>query len=250
MHQALIGGSGFIGSFLASQEAFAAIYDSRSIAAIDGRHFDRIVCAGAPGLKWRANADPAADRAAIARLWTHLSRARADHLTLISSIDIYPTPRAVDETTPPGIHPDAYGRHRRWLERRVAAHFPRHLIVRLPGLFGPGLRKNAVFDLLTGHQTHRLPARASLQWYPLTRLPADLACIEAAQLDLINIAPEPLAMTHLADILAPGTQLADTDGPHYDVATIHAALLGGTGRYHVTAADTAAALADFRQDFT
>lgn len=247
MHQALIGGSGFIGSFLASQEDFAAIYDSRSIAGIDGRHFDRIVCAGAPGLKWRANADPAADRAAIARLWTHLSRARADQLTLISSIDVYPTPFGVDEATPPGIHPDAYGRHRRWLERRVAAHFPRHCIIRLPGLFGPGLRKNAVFDLLAGHETHRLPARASLQWYPLTRLPSDLARIEAAGRDLINIAPAPLSMTRLADILAPGTQLADADGPLYDVGTTHAALLGGTGRYHLGTAEIAAALAGFRQ---
>ena len=249
MREAVIGGSGFIGGFLADQGGIAARFDSRSIAGIDGQCFDRVICAGAPGLKWRANLDPAADRAAIARLWTHLARVRAGRLVLISSVDVYPAPRGVDEADRPAPHPDAYGRHRRWLERRVAAHFPVHSIVRLPGLFGPGLRKNAVFDLLRGHETHRLPARAALQWYPLARLPADLARIEAAGLGLVNIAPEPIAMARLAAILAPGTALADRDGPRYDVGTRHAALLGGQGRYHLTAEQRAVALAEFRENF-
>ncbi|WP_092685106.1 hypothetical protein [Albimonas donghaensis] len=40
----------------------------------------------------------------------------------------------------------AYGRRRRMLETFCAERFPRCSIVRLPALFGPGLRKNFIFD--------------------------------------------------------------------------------------------------------
>lgn len=42
-----------------------------------------------------------------------------------------------------------YGFHK-WLAEQMARHYaPRTLIVRMGGFVGPGLRKNAVFDILT-----------------------------------------------------------------------------------------------------
>lgn len=245
MRNGLIGGSGFIGGHLLRGGGYAASFHSRDIADIDGQHFDRLVCAGAPGVKYLANRDPDADWASIQKLWTHLARARAARVVLISTVDVYPQPAGVDEADAPGAHSQAYGRHRRWLEEAVAGHFPHSVIVRLPGMFGPGLRKNAVFDLLHRHEVEKLPGRAALQWYPLERLAGDLETIEAAGIGLINIAPPPMAMAELAARLAPEVVLGEREGVVYDIGTRHAALLGGAGRYHLSLDEVRARLDRF-----
>ena len=49
--------------------------------------------------------------------------------------------------TPDGL--PAYGRNRLQLERWVREDYPNALIVRLPALYGIGLKKNFLFDLHT-----------------------------------------------------------------------------------------------------
>jgi len=44
-----------------------------------------------------------------------------------------------------------YGFHK-WMAEQLVQHYaPRHLILRMGGFVGPGLKKNAIFDLLTGN---------------------------------------------------------------------------------------------------
>lgn len=71
-------------------------------------------------------------------------------LVLISSIAVYADSRGKDEQSP--MTPDglpAYGRNRLQLERWVREDYPNALIVRLPALYGIGLKKNFLFDLHT-----------------------------------------------------------------------------------------------------
>lgn len=71
-------------------------------------------------------------------------------LVLISSIAVYADSRGKDEQSP--MTPDglpAYGRNRLQLERWVREDYPHALIVRLPALYGIGLKKNFLFDLHT-----------------------------------------------------------------------------------------------------
>ena len=147
-NDALIGSTGFVGGNLLAQHTFSQGFNSRNIEDIRGREFDLVVSAGTPAVKWRANQDPAADWAAIQRLTSNLESVRAKHFVLISTLNVYPDSRGVNEDDPideAALQP--YGRHRYRLERFVAERFPNSVIVRLPGIFGPGLKKNFLFDL-------------------------------------------------------------------------------------------------------
>lgn len=234
MTSALVGHTGFVGSNLLRQHRFDATFNSSNVEQLAGRAFDLLVVSAMPAAKWVANADPAGDRATLDRLWGAVKPARAQAVVLISTVDVYPTPIGVDEATP--IDPaaqQAYGKHRLMLEYRAADHFPRVLCVRLPGLFGPGLKKNAVYDLLHDNEVHKVHANGVFQFYNLNRLWADVQTALAAGLSVVNFATEPVSIREVAreafglDFMNdPGTKPA-----RYDVRTAHAGLFGGFAGY-------------------
>src|SRR5205085_3867280 len=133
---------------------FDTLINSKNTAEFRNREFDLVVHAGVPAVKWLANKDPANDLAVIHSIQDVLAAARIKELIFISTIDVYPdTAAQIDETAtidPTRNH--AYGRHRFELERWVADNQPNARIIRLPALFGEGLKKNIVFDLLHDNQ--------------------------------------------------------------------------------------------------
>ncbi|MEM7779321.1 MAG: hypothetical protein AAF697_02900 [Pseudomonadota bacterium] len=149
-HQAaLLGHTGFVGGALLRQRQFEACFNSANIAESAGEKFSEVVCAAAPGSMLEANIAPDQDRAKIMELIDQLSKIRADRFVLISSIAVLADfASGADESSADFQQELAYGRHRRLLEAFVEEHFEDSLIVRLPALFGEGLRKNLVFDLL------------------------------------------------------------------------------------------------------
>jgi nucleoside-diphosphate-sugar epimerase len=234
MTSALVGHTGFVGSNLLRQARFDGLFNSKTIEQIAGQSFGLLVISGMPAAKWMANADPAGDRATLDRLWSALRQARAETVVVISTVDVYPLPIDVDESTP--IDPAAqqpYGKHRLMLEQLTAAHFSRVLCVRLPGLFGPGLKKNAVYDLLHNNEIHKIHANGAFQFYNLARLWADIQTALNAGLSTVNFATEPVSIREVAreafglDFTHdPGTKPA-----RYDVRSKHARLFGGHGGY-------------------
>jgi hypothetical protein len=150
---ALIGSTGFVGGVLSLDVAFDAAYASATIGRIEGEAFDTVVCAGAPAAMWRADADPDGDLRNLERLVATLAKARIGRVVLISTIAVLGDPAAgANETTADFETDGAYGRNRRWLETTLADRFPT-TVLRLPALFGPGLKKNFLFDL-----RHPMPA--------------------------------------------------------------------------------------------
>jgi len=142
MSSAIIGYTGFVGSNLVRQKEFNSFYNSKNIHSIIGKSFDLVVCSGAPAVKWLANKEPVKDRDNLQILINCLSQISAKKLILISTVDVYPLPIEVDEDTKidqDNLHP--YGKNRLELENFVKDNFD-SLIVRLPGLFGKGLKKN------------------------------------------------------------------------------------------------------------
>lgn len=167
----LIGFSGFVGSTLLKQAQFDALYRSTNIDEIEGGEFDTVVCAGAPAQKWLANREPEVDLLKIEGLIAHLKTVKCKTFILISTVDVFKSPIGVDEDSmveENGLH--AYGLHRRFLEKFVASHFSNYLIVRLPGLVGPGLRKNVIFDFLHNNNLNLIESRGVFQFYPMINL--------------------------------------------------------------------------------
>jgi len=231
---ALIGHTGFVGSNLAAQHSFDLFFNSKNIEEIAGRSFDLLAIAGLPAAMWTANANPAADRAILDRLAACLLRARAKRVVLISTIAVYPAPHAVDEDSPiDRAAQTPYGRHRHRLEEIAAANFPSVLAVRLPGIYGPGLRKNAIFDLLHSHELYKIESSNLVQYYDLGRLWPDISIALAAGLNLVNFSTEPVTIAEIAKE-AFGIDFANRTGAplaRFDMRSKHAALFHGRDGY-------------------
>ena len=146
---AVIGNTGFVGGHLCGQHGFEARFNSRSIDEGAGRSFRTVVCAAAPGSMFEANRFPARDRERVEELIAQLGHIRAQRFVLVSSIAVLDDfAGGYDESTKAFRTDLAYGRHRRQLEAFCQSHFSACLIVRLPALFGHGLKKNFLFDIL------------------------------------------------------------------------------------------------------
>lgn len=239
MANALIGYTGFVGGTLerAPEWSFDARYNSRNIADIAGQSFDTVICAGVSAKKWIANADPAGDWAAIETLIGPLRTVQAKRFILISTIDVYPRPEDVfEDDRPDPADGQPYGAHRLQLERFVEETFTAHHIVRLPALFGDGLQKNALYDLLADNMIDKINPAGIFQWYPMCRLGADLAAIVAADRPLLNIAVEPVGTAEIVDRFFSGAGVGQPMpmSARYDMKTRYPGLLGGSGVYHLT----------------
>lgn len=199
MPDALVGSSGYVGSTLLRQAPFERLFRSSNIAEIRGGRYHRVVCAGAPAQKWIANREPDADRRNIETLISHLDTVNCERFILISTVDVFGRPVGVDERTvidEDGLH--AYGLNRRLLEKFVESRFPGALIVRLPGLVGPGLRKNVIYDLLNDNNLGAVDSGGIFQFYPMVNLWFDLLTAEAADLTLLHLTAEPISVADLA----------------------------------------------------
>lgn len=250
MANALIGFSGFVGSTLLKQAPFESLYRSTNICDIEGQSFDTVVCAGAPAQKWIANREPEADRQKIDGLIAHLKTVQCKTFILISTVDVFKDSMGVDEETPvdeSGLH--AYGLHRRLLEKFVESHFPNHLIVRLPGLVGPGLRKNVIFDFLNDNNLHAIESRSLFQFYPMVSLWYDIQTALNAGLKLVHLTAAPISV---ADVAKNGfgkifEQVLVNSPATYDMRTRHAQVFGTTVHYQCGARETIQAIRAYAQ---
>jgi nucleoside-diphosphate-sugar epimerase len=208
MHRALIGHSGFVGSNLDRQIHFTHKYNSGNIEEIRGQSFDAVYCAGIQAKKWWANQHVTEDWRQIDRLLRSLDSIETSLFVLISTIDVYNSPLDVNEDTPVSeslLSP--YGRHRLETEKFVKQRFRKHLIVRLPGLFGEGLKKNVIYDLLNKNELEKIDVRNEFQYYCLDHLSGDIAQALENCLELVNFSTEPIATKEITERFFPQLKL-------------------------------------------
>ena len=250
MSDALIGCTGFVGSTLLKQFPFEKLYRSTNIIEISGQKYDLVACAAAPAQKWIANREPAADRQKIEGLIAHLKTVQCNTFVLISTVDVFKNPIGVNEDMPideADLHP--YGLHRRLLEKFVENHFPDHLIIRLPGLVGPGLRKNVIFDFLNNNNLHAIDSRGIFQFYPMVNLWYDIQTSLQEKLKLVHLTAAPVSVAEIAEAGFGKTFNQPQSNPPavYDFQTKHAVLFGAQGAYQYSKRETLQAVRGYAQ---
>ena len=165
---AIIGYNGLIGGNLLDQykKKFNKIdlFNSRNIIKINNKkEYDVVFCAGLPAAKWLANKAPIKDKKNTEKLIRNLKNIKTKKFVLISTIDVH--------------FKHAYGHNRKYLEKFIKKKFRNNYILRLPGVFGKGLKKNVIFDLLNKNAIDQIYLNDKFQWYDLADLLKDISKI-------------------------------------------------------------------------
>ena len=244
----LIGYTGFVGGNLAAQRRYDVLINSKNFHDMEGQDYDRIVCAGVPAVKWKANKDPEGDIAHINELVEVLKTVSCGKFVLISTIDVYPVNTNADEDFDchaPDHH--AYGRHRLYFEEFCRNHFSDVMIVRLPGLFGKGIRKNVIFDLLHDNCLEMINPESCFQYYYLRYLSDDIDLAEKQGIPLINLFTEPIRTRTILERFFPAKEVgaAPSHLARYDLFPKYSRLRGKTGRYLYSAEEVLAQMNEF-----
>ncbi len=235
MKTALIGYSGFVGGNIAAQSQFDILYNSKNIAAIEGQQYDLVVSAANRADMWRINQQAKKDLAEINEFIDHIKKAEIKKLVLISTAAVYKKTAGVDEDSPiklDGLPP--YGANRYHLEKICAQNFDT-TIIRLPGLFGKGLKKNAIYDLLHNNQVERIHWAAKYQYYNLDNIWRDIKIALNNKLTLVNFATEPVQTKEMAEYCF-GIKDFDNEPEGikpaaWDIHSKYTKLFGGQGFY-------------------
>lgn len=155
----LIGGRGLVGSaFARTLEAAGrpfAVIGRDNYASYRGQSCELLINANGNSRKPLAKEDPLADfDASVRSVRASLIDFRFERYLHVSSCDVYPdcsSPAVTSEDQPlDPARQSAYGFHK-YLAEQCVRHGARDwLIFRLGGFVGPGLKKNAIFDILQG----------------------------------------------------------------------------------------------------
>lgn len=234
MKRALIGYTGFVGSNLHEQSHFDFLYNSKNFHEMKGQSFDEVVCAGISAVKWLANKDPEMDREKIKALEDVLASITVKRFILISTIDVYPVAEGADESFDcHSIDNHAYGAHRLAFEDFCQTQFLDCYVVRLPGLFGDGLKKNVIYDLLNDNCLEMINPRSSFQYYYLDHLWSDIQVVIKEDVRLVNFFTEPVSSAEIIQRYFSDKAVGQEPSPeaHYDLRTCHASLWGKVGDY-------------------
>ena len=145
----LVGYTGFVGSNIYENTFFDGVYNSKNIEEAYGKNPELLIYSGLRAEKYLANNEPEKDMELIYQAEKNIKSINPKKLVLISTIDVFKTPKNVDENSyidTENLH--AYGYNRYKLECWVRDNYPNSLIIRLPGLFGKNLKKNFIYDFI------------------------------------------------------------------------------------------------------
>ena len=233
MKSILIGATGFVGGNLSQQIKFDVLASSKNISEFKGHFFDLVVIAAGDARKWYANANPKEDLHHISKLSDDICSINAKRVIHFSTIDVYKTKLGNELSLPDEITTETYGSNRYYLEEVIRRRFKNSSTIRLPALYGNGLKKNLIFDVLNNRELSSCNPESSFQWFDLNNLNNIIKFVEDNKIPLLNVCSEPLNVLELLLSLdIPTTDLSPAATlVKYDVTTIYGALFGKSGSY-------------------
>jgi sugar phosphate isomerase/epimerase len=222
MSVAIIGWTGFVGQILTSDISNADLYNSSNIDTLINKSYDIVYCCGMPAEKWRINQSPNIDFNNTMKLIDIIKTIKVNKFILISTVDVLDCCIAQNELgTSFATHP--YGIHRKILEDFVADYFHSHHILRLPGLFGRGLKKNILYDLIFDNNVSNICLDSEFQWYNINNIIHDINfCIEN-NVSLIQLVSAPISVREIVTRFFP-EKLSLLNGQNiakYNLTTLH-----------------------------
>ena len=153
----ILGGEGYVGQayarlMVALGKPFAVITRSNYQDFV-GKSCELLINANGNSKKFLADRDPVWDfDASVASVVRSIENFKAQRYVLLSSGDVYPE-QSCPDVTREDLELDTrrmsrYGLHKRMAETMALSVHPRALVMRMGGFVGPGMKKNAVFDML------------------------------------------------------------------------------------------------------
>lgn len=227
----VLGGRGFVGSAIvraAPAWGWTATPAGREdVPGLTGSSWDLIINANGNSKKYLSDRDPAGDfDASVTSVARSLHHVTAKRYVFLSTVDVYPdtsNPAHNHETAPIlPEHLSRYGHHKWLAEELVKFNAASWLILRMAGFVGTGLKKNPVYDLLTGTRL-RVHPDSAYQYQNTSTLADTVFDLVHRGLDrtVINVAGDGLITPREIAALIPDRHLSEPDPTlkpeHYEI---------------------------------
>lgn len=247
MKTILIGATGFVGCNLREQLHFDAFASSKNIADFKDERVDLAVIAAGDARKWFANLHPEEDKLHMRRLANDVAAIDCGRVLHFSTVDVYAFKQGDEADLVGRVSQEAYGGHRFEFEQFVRQRFGNVATIRLPGLYGPGLKKNIIFDISQGRDLRGFHPDSTFQWFDLGHLKRIVEYVERSGVETLNVAVEPVTVAELLDCAGVDAGSVSRSAPLvcYDIRTSHAEGFGGSDGYLYSKAQALEGIAGF-----
>lgn len=194
INKCIVGYSGFVGGNLLLDNEFDKLYNSKNFKDAKNTEINIMYFCGIPAIKWYANNNPEKDDETITNIINILNTIKINKFILISTIDVYENINGdFDENYICNYSINhTYGKNRYLFEKYISEKFNDYHIIRLPALFGYGLKKNILYDLLNNNNINKISINTKFQWYNLDWLNNDINYIINNNIKICNLFTEPL----------------------------------------------------------
>ena len=199
----LVGSTGFVGTNLQRFINFDYKYNSKNLdeisSAPDGCD---LYLSCLPATKWIINKNPGLDLENAISIFTKIKNKKYNNVFLFSTIDVYQdTELLADETIAPVFQSLGYGHNRYIFEDLITQNLEYNSIkvLRLPGVYGPYLKKNILFDIKNSNNLDQININSYYQWYNINLIALDIETANYDDRTIFNLFPEPVSTRDIVE---------------------------------------------------
>jgi len=194
----LIGYTGLVGKHILNnaEHNIDFIYNTKNINEIKNKEFDLLICSCLSGNKRIVNENSTDDFNNVIFLMNVLNTIKVNKLILISTIEVYDKNFIDESHNIDSTKLNPYGRNRYIFENYCNKKFNSY-IIRLPVIFGKGIKKNVIFDLVN-KKFEYINLNDIIQFYDLNNIYTDIIKIINNDLKISNLISEPILIKTLA----------------------------------------------------